>query len=1127
MIKIKYLFLFKQIFICYFLFTISFLLKTDSLFAQRNNFQTYSLEEGLPQATVYCITQDKRGYLWLGTDGGGVCRFDGINFKTFDRSNGFKGDNVRSILHDSKGRIWAGTAKEGIIIYDGLTLKNIGTKNGLKGSSIISLLEDKDGTVWAGTDDSGVNKIIQVNKDSFRIETIDEVKGLSNNAVFDIHQDRNGRLWLATFGGINVLTLSKDSIHINQLKGGTDIPSDQILSIAEDLEGGMWFGTLEEGVFRIAPSKYGKFDSKDFRLEMLSRKVYSYNKFNGFNANGIWKIFLTSENELWFASSENGIIRLRSAFNTAETMPSRYVFDHFTDKEGLPGNQILSFFEDTKGNIWIGTNGFGLCKFLGNKFSHYSIKDGMPSNMVYDVDEDSLGSMWIATGGGGLSQMQTIKGNPVYKNYTIKDGLGGNSIASIAVGKSTHNQYVWSVITGSGISKFDGKKFTNFSTNDGLIDNSAYTIFVDDKGIVWTGTKEGISRYDGKKFLNKTMEDMKFRDKDVNVIIQDMEGDIWFGTGGGLAKYGGDGVITTYDEEEGLLHRDVKALIEGPDGNIWIGTGNGGLYVFVRKEKGKIKIHKFANDSLLSSNSVRSIIFQDNENLIVGTDRGFDKITFNKKRKITSVRNYDASDGFVGVECNDNAIYRDNRGNIWFGTVKGLTKYTPSAERINRNAPQTHITNIKLMNKEMDWSTKTDSITPWFGLPYKLKLPYNENHLMFQFAAISLDNPLKVRFRYQLEGLEEEWSPITKHNERDYPALPPGNYKFRVSAAGANGIWSEPVSISFIISPPWYRTFWFYAFCIILLGIIVFSYIKVRERSLINEKKVLEEKVNLRTAEVTHQKEEIEKQKELIEEKNKDITDSINYAERIQQAFLPDIGRMKSALPDSFILFKPRNIVSGDFYWFNEVNRKDSKMYMLAAGDCTGHGVPGAFMSMINTSLLNETVNAKKIIRPALILDEVRRSIITLLKQTGEQGGQKDGMDVALVRLKIMPEKIILDYAGANNSLYLIRNASRELLEEIDPDPMPVSVSDRTYDFTNNVIELQKGDTFYIFTDGYADQFGGSKGKKFKYPQLKKLLVDMQSKSMQEQKEILTATIESWMNGFEQVDDILVIGVRV
>ena len=265
----------------------------------------------------------------------------------------------------------------------------------------------------------------------------------------------------------------------------------------------------------------------------------------------------------------------------------------------------------------------------------------------------------------------------------------------------------------------------------------------------------------------------------------------------------------------------------------------------------------------------------------------------------------------------------------------------------------------------------------------------------------------------------------------------------------------------------------------------------------------------------------------LIEEKNKDITDSINYAERIQKAFLPEEEKIKKALPDSFILFKPRDIVSGDFYWFNEVEQEQAKIYLLAAGDSTGHGVPGAFMSMINSSVLNETVNTKNIISPDLILNEARRGIVNLLKQTGQQGGQKDGMDVALVSIAYTGDVVSLKYAGANNSLYLIRKENREVLEEIDPDPMPVAISDRMYDFKNNIIELKKGDTFYIFTDGYPDQFGGPKGKKFKYPPLKNLMIAIQEKSMEEQKEVLKSTIEDWMVGYEQVDDILIIGVRV
>lgn len=1105
-----------------------------SAFSQRNNFQNFSIESGLPQSTIYCIIQDNRGYLWLGLDGGGLCRFDGNRFKTFNKKNGFSGESVRSLLEDSKGRIWAGTKDEGIIVYDGYKFKNIGKNCGLVCNTVLSLIEDKNGTIWAGTDDAGLIKIIEIKKDSFRIEKIDMEKGLSNNSVFKIHQDKEGHLWLATFGGLNIVTILKDSIKISHLRGGREIPSDVILSIEEDNQGTLWFGTLEEGVFSIAPLSKSRSGTQDFGLELLSRKVTSYNKLNGFNAKKIWNIYLSSKNELWFASVNNGIIRQRFIRHTKDSVTtSNFVFEQYTVNEGLPSNQILSLFEDNTGNIWIGTSGDGLCKFMGDMFSHYSEKDGLSSNKIQGIDQDIFGNFWFATSGGGLVKGEKILDNPKFTNYTTKDGLLGNTLLSVAVGKTITNKNIWAVVSDEGITKFDGKKFTNYTDTQGILDNSVYCVFVDKNGIIWCGSKDGISRFDGVKFLNMDLETMKINGKDVNSIIQDKKGNLWFGTRGGLAKYDGTGQITTYDEVEGLQHKEIKSLVEGPNGNIWVGT-NGGIYMFDINTLDKIKLHNIANDSLLSSNSIRSLIFDNKQNLIIGTDKGFDKIIFNKKGFI--VKNYNVSDGFLGMECNDNAIYKDKEGNIWFGTVKGLTRYNTEFDKTNVSSPKTHIISIKLNYKDIDWKTKSDSILPWCNLPNDLELSFNENHLTFQVSAISLDNPTKIRYRFQLEGWEESWSPPTSQSERDYPVLPPGTYTFKVIASGANGKWNtEPVTFTFTINPPWYKTLWAYSLYVIALIIIIFLFIWIREKNLKREKKILEKKVKQRTAEVVRQKEEIEKQKEVIEEKNKDITDSINYAKRIQHAILPEIEKVKKAFPESFIFFRPRDIVSGDFYWFSEVVQNNEPVYLLAAADCTGHGVPGGFMSMLNNSLLNQTVNEKKIILPNNILNDVRRGIISALKQTGGSGSQKDGMDIALVSLKCNHDKVILQYAGANNSMYVIHKQSGLQFDEIFPDKMPVAISDRLHDFKNNVIELQKGDLFYIFTDGFADQFGGAQGKKFKYPRFKELLISIHEKPLDEQRNEIEKAFNNWINNinpfdnkpYEQIDDILVIGVKI
>jgi len=276
----------------------------------------------------------------------------------------------------------------------------------------------------------------------------------------------------------------------------------------------------------------------------------------------------------------------------------------------------------------------------------------------------------------------------------------------------------------------------------------------------------------------------------------------------------------------------------------------------------------------------------------------------------------------------------------------------------------------------------------------------------------------------------------------------------------------------------------------------------------------VEQKVIERTVQVVKQKEE-------LEEKNKDITDSINYAKRIQQALLPPLRVMKQLFPEAYILFHPRDIVSGDFYWFTE---KDGKR-LIAAVDCTGHGVPGAFMSMIGNSFLNEIVNERGITMPSLILGELRKLVITSLKQDEAEGASNDGMDISLLSFEKNGETIKVEWAGANNPLWLIREGR---CLEWKPDKHPISYfRGEAKPFTNHTLEVREGDTLYLFTDGFADQFGGPKGKKFKYKQLQETLLSMQQETMSRQKEILRQTLVDWRGSLEQVDDVLVVGVRV
>ncbi|MFI5203384.1 MAG: PP2C family protein-serine/threonine phosphatase [Flavobacteriales bacterium] len=255
-----------------------------------------------------------------------------------------------------------------------------------------------------------------------------------------------------------------------------------------------------------------------------------------------------------------------------------------------------------------------------------------------------------------------------------------------------------------------------------------------------------------------------------------------------------------------------------------------------------------------------------------------------------------------------------------------------------------------------------------------------------------------------------------------------------------------------------------------------------------------------------------------MQEKNKEIMDSINYAQRIQQALLPDEQEFRLHFPESFVLFKPKDVVSGDYFWITEKNG----YIFYATADCTGHGVPGGFMSMLGSSFLNELVNEKEIMQPADILNALRERVMSALRQTGSVGENKDGMDIVLCRIN--KNKTELAYAAANNGFYLVRNGE---MHEYKPDKMPIGYYTEMKPFNQHVVTLMKGDQVYTFTDGYADQFGGPKGKKFKYLALNKLILESSTKTMSEQWEVLSSSYEEWKGAFEQTDDVCLIGIKV
>ena len=690
--------------------------------------------------------------------------------------------------------------------------------------------------------------------------------------------------------------------------------------------------------------------------------------------------------------------------------------------------------------------------------------------------------------------------------------------------------------TKTGLSVFDGNSFKNFNIKDGVSDDdNIYSIIIDKQNRIWVGTGNGVHNFVNDQFIPiETINKVKTDRGNLPIysILEDRSGNIWFASENGAIKYNGK-TVERFNKSNGLIDKRVTTIVQDKKGHLWFGTDEG---VF---EYNYTSFQQMGESQGLASNKVYLMLL-DGNNLWVGTNKGLDKVNLDVYYATNKfeIKHYGKEEGLNGVECNSNSAFKDAEGNLWFGTIKGTTVYNPRYDKLNREEALTRITGIRLFfqNAESDLEKYAESIDSTNHLPFNLVLPYDKNHITFDFIGICITNPNKVKYQFKLEGADEDWFPPTSKTEATYSSLPAGEYTFHLKAMNNDGLWnSKDITFKFTILPPWWKTWWFYTIVGLIAFAGVYTFITVRTRNLQKAKIELEQEVQLRTLQLRQEKEKVEiinqevvAQKAIIEAKNNDITDSIKYAKNIQEALLPPLQNLHKEFNDAFVLYLPKDIVSGDFYWFAKRNKKR----FIASVDCTGHGVPGAFMSIVGNTLLNEIVTEKNITSPAEILNELHVGVKTALKQSGDsENERRDGMDIALCSLN--EEGNMLEYAGANRPLWMFRKSKsgEESFEMIKANKFPIGGLEMENEvkrtFTNHEIPVEKGDLVYIFSDGYADQFGGEKGKKFMVGNMQKLVSEMHDRPVKEQEQLLLKNFISWRGEHEQVDDVLVIGFRV
>ncbi len=462
-----------------------------------------------------------------------------------------------------------------------------------------------------------------------------------------------------------------------------------------------------------------------------------------------------------------------------------------------------------------------------------------------------------------------------------------------------------------------------------------------------------------------------------------------------------------------------------------------------------------------------------------------------------------------------NELYRSpNKDYLWIGASDGLIRYSINSEIPYKEDFQALIRSVLTNDKQTSFGgVRHDDLKA-------IVIDYDKNFIKFNYSAPYFEDHQPIEYSYWLEGYTKEWSDWKEKNEMEFSNLPEGKYTFHVKARNIYKQEAEEANIEFTISTPWYRTTIAYIGYVLLFLIIVYLAIKISSMQLKAQNKRLEKAVQERTKEIEEKNTRLESQKSEILHQKTEIEDSINYAQRIQKAILPLKDEMKEHLLDSFILFWPKDVVSGDFYWFFQRGNES----IIVCADCTGHGVPGAFMSMIGVDKLNVCVGEKGITSPDKILSFLNEGIKTSLRQDDSKKATRDGMDAAIITINHTTKKV--KYAGAHRALWILNSAGE--LEEIKATKMAVggfTPIDQVYEL--HEIDISETLRFYMSSDGYADQFGGERNKKFKIKAMKSILTENYKLPMEEQRAILEKRMIEWKEGYEQIDDICVMGITV
>lgn len=800
---------------------------------------------------------------------------------------------------------------------------------------------------------------------------------------------------------------------------------------------------------------------------------------------------------LWLATEKDGVVLVS---NKGE------VIREFSIEEGIQDHNVFSFFFDEIGNLWLMLdNGISIIEFSSNVV-FWDRNQGAPGK-IEAVTSDSL-NIYLASR-SGLFVSQKKNNRVFYKNIeAINEATFDILIAKTDFGKRKlvvgyngvyeinddskidsigAGLYAWKLhqsptnpnkiyVGGEGfIGYFEiserGWKYVNLDYID-----TEVRFFTSHKSKVYASVQNvGIYEISKNDEITKISIPNEISFKNSHFTLSVFKGTIYAGSTKGLyALRNGslvpvDPIGLSYEKEYTNIHRLYQ---EPDDSRMWaivkiednIKLSITEIGYFVENESGELSFIN-AKNRILEKGVTRDII-QVNNLLYFGTDKGAYALNTDQ-----------FEDGFAKWKVYINKVLVN--------------------DTIALNIPEF-----------------SDAFRPILS----------GSDVRFNFAASAFFNGGDIEYRTRLVGFTNEWSSYERLNFKSYEKLPHGNYTLEIQGRNQYNQESEVYQFTFVVLPPWYLTWWAYILYFLVLIIILIISSRISIYRIKQKNKRLEEIVHDRTKEIADQNTVLAKQRDEITAKTEDILDSIKYAKRLQNTILPSQEILKKYFNDFFVFYRPKDIVSGDFYWARKINGK----ILWSAIDCTGHGVPGAMVSIVGNNGLLRATNEFQLSKPNEILDKLRELVLESFKAQGSND-VKDGMDLGLA--SVDKEKMLLEFSGANNTCVIVRNGE---IIEIKGDKQPIGDFELAKPFTNHTFNLEKGDNIYLFTDGYVDQFGGENeasrkngGKKFKSKPFKQFLVEISHHGMEVQKKLIIEKFDNWRGEIEAIDDVCVFGVKV